>query len=45
MSPPHTGLELSKKINEFLQERGLEKKNVFLSLWIMLLVIMFFEIF
>jgi len=29
MPPLHTGFELSMKIYEFLQDRGLEKKNIF----------------
>jgi len=37
---PHTGFELSKKINEFLHDYVVEKKY-FLSLWIMLLTMMF----
>ena len=32
MPPPHIGFELSKKINEFLQDWGLEKKIFSLTL-------------
>jgi len=44
MPPRYTGFELSKKINEFLQDWELEKKMCFLGLLIMLLLIMFSKI-